>query len=70
MYMDTMFAKHKSLQGNTCVQVYCCGFDWVWAFPMKKKLEAHLTLDLLHQRHGVPATLIPDNALELVSGEF
>jgi len=37
---------------------------------MKKRSEAHLTLDCLHADVGVFHTLIPDNAPELIAGEF
>lgn len=37
---------------------------------MKSKSEAHNTLDILHKTVGVFHTLIPDNANELIKGEF
>jgi hypothetical protein len=45
-------------------------FHWMRTYPMKTKSEAHLTLDRLHKEVGVFNTIIPDNAPELVSGEF
>jgi hypothetical protein len=37
---------------------------------MKKKSDAHLTLDVLFRDVGVFNTIIPDNTLELASGDF
>ena len=70
MYTDTMFSKVKSLQQNTCAQVFCTPVDWTRVFPLRSKGDAHLALDLLHRRHGVPAKLICDNANELIQGSF
>ncbi len=70
VYTDTMFAKCKSLRGNTCSQMYATPFHWVLARPMKSKGEAHYTLDDLFSKHGIPRAMIPDNAKELTEGKF
>ena len=70
MYTDTMFSKIKSLQQNTCAQVFCTPLDWTRIFPLRSKGDAHTALDLLHRRHGVPAKLISDGANELTQGLF
>jgi hypothetical protein len=70
IYTDTMFAKQKSLRQNTCAQVYVTTFHWTKIFPMKQKSDAHQTLDRLHKEVGVFSTIVPDNAPELVSGDF
>jgi hypothetical protein len=70
VYTDTMFTTVKSLRQNTCAQVYVTSFHWNRIFPMKKKSDAHLTLDTLFRDVGVFHTIIPHNALELASGEF
>jgi Reverse transcriptase (RNA-dependent DNA polymerase) len=70
VYTDTMFASVKSLQGNKCAQVYCTWFQWVVAYPIPSKAEAHHTLDRLHRDYGIFHTIIPDNAKELTAGEF
>ena len=70
MYTDTLFSKIKSLQQNTCAQVFCTPLDWTRVFPLVSKADAHKALDLLHRRHGVPAKLICDNANELTKGDF
>ena len=70
LYTDTMFAKCKSLRGNTCCQMYASPFHWIYARPMKKKSEAHYTLDELFSKFGVPRAIIPDNAKEVTEGDF
>jgi hypothetical protein len=70
VYTDTMFATVKSIQGNTCAQVYTTWFQWVVAYPIPTKADAHFTLDRLHREYGIFHTIIPDNALELTKGEF
>jgi hypothetical protein len=70
VYTDTMFAGCKSLQQNTCAQVYVTPFEWTRVYPIKSKKDAHLTLDLLHHQYGVFHTIIPDNARELTQKDF
>jgi hypothetical protein len=70
VYTDTMFASVKSLQGNKCAQIYTTWFQWIIAYPMASKADAHFTLDRLHREYGIFHTIIPDNAKELTAGEF
>jgi hypothetical protein len=70
VYTDTMFAHHTSLQGNTMAQIYATVFGWVKAYPMVKKADAHLTLDLLHHQDGVFHEIVPDDAKELTKKDF
>jgi hypothetical protein len=48
----------------------CTDFQWQRFYPLKSKVNAHLALDQLHQDVGVFHTNIPDNAMEMVEGEF
>jgi hypothetical protein len=70
VYTDTMFGDIKSLQGNTCAQIYATDFEWACVCPMKTKADAHLTLDMLHHQFGAFHTMIPDDAKELTQAEF
>jgi hypothetical protein len=70
VYTDTMFASIKSLQGNKCAQIFTTWFQWVVAYPIPTKADAHHTLDRLHREYGIFHTIIPDNAKELTAGEF
>jgi hypothetical protein len=70
VYTDTMFSGCRSLQQNTCAQVYVTPFEWTRVYPIKSKKDAHLTLDLLHHQYGVFHTIIPDNARELTQKDF
>jgi len=70
MYTDTMFAKTKSLRQNTCAQIYATDFQWSKVYPLRSKADAHLSLDSLFSRVGIPKRMIPDNAPELVQGDF
>jgi hypothetical protein len=65
-----MFSGCKSLQQNTCAQVYVTQFEWTRVYPMKSKKDAHLTLNLLHHQYGVFHTIIPENAHELTQKDI
>jgi hypothetical protein len=70
-YTDTMIAAVPSLFNKfTCAQIYVTDFHWTKVYPMCKRAEAPLTLDLLHNQYGSFWEMIPDNARELVSHEF
>ena len=45
-------------------------FNWVAFYPMKKKSDTSETLELLLADHGAFNNIIPDNAAELMSGNF
>jgi len=70
MFTDTMSSKTKSYRGNKCAQVFATANGWTRAFPMERKSDAHDALSLLHQRVGVPNTMIMDGAKEQVLGKF
>jgi hypothetical protein len=70
VYTDTMFGKVKSLRGNTCMQVYATEFHYLRAFPMRSKSQADETLNEFFRTTGIPAGMIPDNAMELTKGKF
>lgn len=70
-YSDTMYGQAPSLINKyTCAQIYCTDFGWIKVYPMRSKGEAHFTLDLLHHQVGAFKVMIPDNAKEMVLGEF
>ena len=70
VYTDTYFGPCKSLEGNTCCQVYAAKVQWGRAFPMRSKDDAHFTQDKLFRLIGFPLAIIPDNAKELTQGKF
>ena len=39
-YTDTLFAKEKSLLGNTCAQIFTDGEGFTYVHPMKSKSQA------------------------------
>ena len=70
MYTDTLIGRCTSLSGNKYAQVYATPFHWVCVDPIPLKSDAHLTLETLFRRVGVPRVIIPDNAKELTEGLF
>lgn len=70
MYTDTLIGKSTSLQGNKYAQIYCPPFGWVTVMPIKRKSDAHYTLDELFRKVGFPKVLIPDNAKEMTLGQY
>jgi hypothetical protein len=70
VYTDTMFVSVQLLCGNKCAQVYTTWFQWVVAYPIPSKADAHFTLNRLHREYGIFHTIILDNAKELTQGEF
>jgi hypothetical protein len=70
VYTDTLFNKVKSTRQNTCAQIFVTTFHWSKVYPLRSKGDAHQALDLLHRDVGVFKTIVPDNAPELISGEF
>jgi hypothetical protein len=65
-----MFAHHNSLQGNTMAQIYATDFRWVKAYPIAKKSDAHLTLNMIHHQYGVFHMIVPDDDKELTQKDF
>jgi hypothetical protein len=70
MYTDILIGRCKSLSGNRYAQVYATPFHWVTVIPIPLKSDAHLTLNELFRKVGVPRVIIPDNAKELTEGDF
>lgn len=70
-YTDTLFSKVKTLEGNTCGQLYVTDFDFVYFYPMRSKSEAKYSLDaLVRHVNGTPARLLSDGAAELRHGDY
>ena len=65
-YTDTLFAKCKSIIGNTVAQVYTDGQGFVHVDPRTSKALAGLTLDTLTETVGVPNKIIYDGAQEQI----
>ena len=70
VYHDTIFAKCKSLRGNTCAEVYATAFQYQKVISLPKKADAHYSLDDFFNKVGIPSVLISDNAPELTEGDF
>ena len=65
-----MKASVKSRTGDVYAQVFCTGFRWSRAFPMKVKSDAVHALDLLLHREGAPQAMIMDGSKEQTQGPF
>ena len=63
-YTDTLFAKEKSLTGNSCAQLYADGQGFINIYPMESKDKAGETLKSIVRDVGIPNTIISDNAPE------
>ncbi len=70
MYSDTLFARKKSLRGNTCGQLFCTEDHAVRFYPMGSKKQAHYSLDVVFKEWGIPQVMITDNAKELTEGKW
>jgi hypothetical protein len=70
MFTDTMYSTIFSRQHHKVVQVFCTGFGFVRAFPMKLEKEAHEALSLLFHIYGVPNVMVLDGAKAQTEGEF
>jgi Reverse transcriptase (RNA-dependent DNA polymerase) len=63
-YCDTLFGRHKSLNGNTCAQVFANKSFFVVAYPMDTKAKAGAALREFISEYGVPELLTFDGARE------
>ena len=63
-YTDTLFAKCKSIAGNSVAQLYTDGEGFIHVDPREKKSQAGLTLDALAEDIGIPQCMIYDGAAE------
>ena len=70
LYTDVLVGKCTSLLGNKYATVFCDENHWTFVDPLVTRSDAHLSLDRLFHRYGIPKTLVPDNAKELTQGEF
>jgi hypothetical protein len=61
MFSNTLFAGSVLRQSNKMAQVYATSFGWARAHPMKRKEDTHETLSLVHQRNGVPPTMVTND---------
>ena len=59
-YADTLFAKEKSIVGNTCAQIFTDG-EFVQIIRMRSKSEAGTTLDRINRDVGVSNKICMDN---------
>ena len=66
-YTDTLFAKVKSIKGNTCAQVFATNdIGFVRVHPMTSKAQAGEALRGLAEDVGVPNEIVCDGAAEQV----
>ena len=63
-YSDTLFAKYKSLRGNSMGQVFTDGRGDTHFYPFRRKREAGHSLKEFILDNGAPAVLITDGAKE------
>ena len=66
-YIETLFAKCKSIIGSNMAQVYTDNQGFVHVNPRTSKSLAGLTLDNLINNIGIPNTIIYDGEPEQVS---
>jgi hypothetical protein len=70
IYTDTMISPVRSLRGNNVSQVFCTPFQWIRAYSYPSRSETHNSLDRLFSEAGIPIRMRPDNAKELILGEW
>jgi hypothetical protein len=64
-YLDSMFAKRKSLRGSTCAQVFVNGVGFGEFIRMNQKQECGDALEDLFSDVGVPTALHNEGAKEM-----
>ena len=70
-YSDTMFAKVKSLNGNTAAQVWTDGQGYALLYPIKRKYFAYETVQLAcNDLNALPRVVITDGAMEETAGNW
>ena len=57
-YTDTLFAKKKSIIGNTCAQIFTDVEGFVYVYPMRSKSQSGEDFNVATRDIGVPNTLI------------
>jgi uroporphyrinogen-III synthase len=65
-----MYSMIKSREGNTILQIFCTGYGWTRAFPMKNEDDAHKALSLIAHQDGVPEVRVVGGDKMQVQGEF
>jgi hypothetical protein len=65
-YTDTLIGKHKSLNNNTCAQLFANESFFAKVYPMEKKSMAGAALRQFIRDYGVPEQLTFDGAAEQV----
>ena len=71
MYSDTLFAKTKSIRGNTCAQLWTDGTGGTFFYPKQSKSKAHETISaVIHDLGAIPAEVMTDNAKEETLGPW
>lgn len=65
-FTDTLFAKVKSLSGNSCAQLYYDPNGFMYVYPMMSKGQAGESLDIFVNDVGIPNRLTYDGAAEQV----
>jgi ribosomal protein L31E len=63
-FTDTLFAKSKSIIGNSCAQIFTNAQGFLTIIPIASKSEAGATLDEFVQDVGIPNELVFDGASE------
>jgi hypothetical protein len=71
-YVDTLFAKVKSIRGYTCGNLYTnrLGFKKFYPMVSNNSVECASTLKTMIELVGIPPALHSDNAPEFLRGEF
>ena len=64
-YSDTLFSNIKSLNQNTCAQLFAAE-NFAWVYPMTSKSKAGEALKALVEDVGIPNELVVDGASEQV----
>ena len=57
-YTDKLFAKKKSIIGNTCAQIFTDVEGFVYVYPMRSKSQSGEDFNVATRDIGVPNTLI------------
>ena len=70
MFTDTLESGTLSKRGNKYGQVYVIPPNWMKAYGMRTKGDAHYTLSSLFHSVGVPDTMVMDGSKEQTLGEF
>jgi hypothetical protein len=70
MYTDTFFKDKTSAMGNTCAPLFVTAEGFVAVKPMKTKSDAHVILEHVCRKYGVPKVLVIDRAKEELLGEW